>query len=206
MKYIPDTCKNDTRVDDELYSILQIQYRNGFIKYLSKYINFDEINDMINELDNIPVVNDMHYNFYHMNSLLDNKYLYLRNNIHIEKLSDDDLNLLDNIDFLDTVSDDYFKRTYESVLFEDGENISYEEYPNETNIKKSKSIVFEFAYDQKKCESIEQLKNIRKLIDMIFRKIQVALEKENINCDFLVYNAIPEIFSLEELEKENIHK
>ena len=63
------------------------------------------------------------------------------------------------------------------------------------NLVNSKTIVFEFAYDQKKCESIEQLKIINEAIDEIFALIEKQ-NKENINMpvSFIKYHMIPDLF------------
>ena len=200
MNYIPDTCFNDNRVDNELYLILQIRYRNGFIKYLSQFIDFKSVCNLFDE-SIIPSIDDEKYNFYHRNSLLHNKYLYIRNNIHIEKLSNEELL---NIKSLDDkyLNNNFYENTYKKVMFEEGSLTSYGLYPTNENLKKSQAIIFEFAYDQKKCESIEQLKQISSIISKAKNMLQDSMDKANINVDFLVYKCIPDIFETSDLDNK----
>ena len=206
MKYIPDTCNIDSRLDEEMYLILQVKYRNGFIKYLSSFINFDElINEMKN--NNIPVIEDKEYNFYHNDYLINSDYLFIRNNIHIENLSDEDLSYLQKFDNEDDMeNNNFYNRTYKNVMFEPGEYVSYGLFPNDSNIKKSNAIVFEFAYDQKKCESLEQLNKIKETIKNTSNKIKQSMNDAGIECDFIEYKAIPELFSIDDLYKEEMKK
>ena len=203
MKYIPDTCVNDNRLDDDMYLILQTNYRNGFIKYLSSFVDFDKF---INELNNsdIPVIEDKQYNFYHNDYSINSDYLFIRNNIHIEKLSDEDLAYLSRIDSNDDKDNDFYKRTYKNVMFETGEYVSYGLFPNDSNIKRADAIVFEFAYDQKKCENLEQLNKIKETIKNVSNEIKKSMNDAGIECDFIEYKAIPELFSIDDLYKEEM--
>ena len=192
MQYIPNTYPKNIEMDEEKFLNLQLKYREGISMFLSQFIDYKSIDKKICDFVNIPVVDDSEYNFYHMKSSLNSKYLYLRNNIHIERLSDEELEELINNDFSDLT---FYKDKLEKVLYEDGDMVSYGIYPNNSNTKKSKALIFEFAYDQRKCESIEQLKKIEIVKDEIFSYIKSSLENSGINCDFLVYQCLPVIFT-----------
>ena len=88
--------------------------------------------------------------------------------------------------------------TYKKVLYEDGDLTSYGIYPNDLNTVKSKALIFEFSYDQRKCTSIEEINNIRKCYNNVFSFIKEELGKNDIESDFLVYQCLPELFKKEE--------
>lgn len=197
MQYIPDTYINDSRVDNNTFLELQYKYREGFLKYLSTIINFGTIDEEIEKYDvDIPVLDDQEYNFYHHNSAIGSNYLYLRNNIHLERLNDEELKRL--VSGEEDIN--YYADTYQKVLYEDGDLISYGIYSDESNIKKAKALVFEFAYDQTQTKSVEDLLKTRKCYNDIFSFIKDKLGEKNIETDFLVYQGIPRIFDKEEKE------
>ena len=197
MQYIPDTYIKDDRVDTNTFIELQYKYREGFLKYLSTIINFGEIDEEISKYDvEIPTIDDQEYNFYHHDSLIGSNYLYLRNNIHLERLDDEELKRL--VSGEEDVK--YYADTYKKVLYEDGDSISYGIYPDDSNTVKSKAIIFEFAYDQTKTKSIEDLLKTKKCYENIFSIINEKLGENNIETDFLVYKGIPKIFVKEEKE------
>ena len=198
MQYIPDTYLDDTRVDYDTFLELQFKYRKGVINYLSSIFNFKSIDEEISKYDvDIPIVEDTDYNFYHKNSNIGSNYLYLRNNIHIERLNDEELKKLLNEKITDL---SFFKDTFERVLYEDGDMTSYGIYPNDANTKKSKALVFEFAYDQRKLKSVDELLKIRKCYNDVFSFISDKLNENGIESDYLVYECIPELFKKEEKE------
>ena len=193
MKYIPDTCVTDPRLDEEMYLILQVKYRNGFIKYLSSFVDFNKIyNDLKNS--NIPVIEDKEYNFYHNDYLIDTDYLFIRNNIHKKKLSNEDLSYLNSLENTNFENNSFYNRTYKTVMFENVDYASFGLFPNDSNVKNAKSIIFEFAYDQKKCEDLNQLNYINDTIKKVFKEIKESMKEADIECDFITYNCIPENF------------
>ena len=198
MLYIPDTYKVDNRLSKDVFLDLQFKYRNGISKYLSEIIDFDSINEEIKDIG-IPIVEDSEYNFYHRNSFFGNKYIYLRNNIHIERLNDIELDNLEE----DKVDMNFYENTYKRVLYEDGDLVSYGVHPNDMNTKKSKAIVFEFAYDQKNCKSVSELAKIEECYEKIFREIKKKLDEKDIESDYLVYRCLPDIFKNKENNGEN---
>ena len=85
-------------------------------------------------------------------------------------------------------------------MYEEGDLTSYGINPTDDNTKKSKALIFEFAYDQKKCKTLEELRKIDDCYTRLFKFIKEILDKENIESDYLVYQCIPDIFKV----KENI--
>jgi len=196
MQYIPNTYSADNRLNEDTFLELQFKYRKGISLYLSQFISFKKIDEEIDKLG-IPIVEDSKYNFYHRNSFFGSKYLFLRNNIHLERLSDEELEILKSDGFNDL---DFYKDTYKKVLYEEGDLTSYGIHPTEDNTKKAKALIFEFAYDQKKCKTLDELKNIGNCYGRLFKFIKDILDKEEIESDYLVYQCIPDIFKV----KENI--
>ena len=196
MRYIPNTYSDDNRLNEEAFLELQFKYRKGISLYLSQFINFKKIDEEIEKIG-IPIIEDSEYNFYHRNSFFGSKYLYLRNNIHLERLSDEELEKLKEDGFNEL---NFYKDTYEKVMYEEGDLTSYGINPTDDNTKKSKALIFEFAYDQKKCKTLEELRKIDDCYTRLFKFIKEILDKENIESDYLVYQCIPDIFKV----KENI--
>ena len=199
MQYIPDTYRENKEIDDDLFLKLQFKYRHGISLFLSQFVEFNSIDSSFDKSITIPVIDDSSYNFYHKNSYLGSKYLILRNNIHIERLTPDELKQLIDNDFLDLT---FYADTYQKVMFEDGDSISYGLYPNDINTKKSKALIFEFAFDQSRCESMNQIRYINALTEELFAFIKERMDKNNIETDFLVYQCLPEIFVNK--EKNNV--
>ena len=77
---------------------------------INKYINDSKVD--------IPRIKDKEYNFYHLSSNLNSNYIYLRNNIHIENLTNEEILYLVNND---NFSDDFIINTYQRVLYEEGD-------------------------------------------------------------------------------------
>lgn len=95
IEYLPDTY-DKKRIEEngwteEQFLSLQEKYRTDFIHDLLDTIDIDKIKSIITSCPStIPVIEDQEYNFYHRSAIID-KYLYVRNNIHIERLSQEEL-------------------------------------------------------------------------------------------------------------------
>lgn len=190
--YIPNNYDNEfiNKIGERSFENLQIKYRNGFEKILKEIIDFNEINKMINEfLSGIPTTDDYDYNFYHKDSFFENKYLFLRNNVYLEKLTSDELLYLQ---YEKELSKDFFDKTYEKVLFE-GENDYFFGTQINDNLKNGNKIIFEFCYDMKKCESVEQIVGINDLCNKIFNYVKEKI-KNLYSIEFVIYKQIPDIY------------
>ena len=186
-KYVPNTIdekeieKRGLTYDHFLE--LQIKYKKCFEKMLTDYVSFEELDKIIEELPfTIPVIEDNEYNFYHKFSNLNSKYIYMRNNIHIERLNDEEIKELENMAG-EEVREDYMRATYERVMFEDGTAACFGT-PLPQNMVDAKSIVFEFSYDEYECDILEGpviLKNFDRafenLSETLKAKFDVKLSK-----------------------------
>ena len=197
--YIPDTYIknqiNEMKIDNDTFIKYQLKYKESFEKLLLKYINFPNIEKFITEFPfSIPVLDDKEYNFYHQ-SFLNSKYIFLRNNIHIEKLSNHEIMIIEDA-CLNTrvLNDDFLLNTYQKVLYENDINI-FIGASIPSNLVKGKSIIFEFAYDQKKCQTISEIRkikeNVSKLLKLLENKIS---DKLKTNVSTVIYNVIPDIY------------
>lgn len=195
--YIPDSFDynlvHSKFTDDEFLS-LQIKYRAIIEKILKDYIDFEDIDKRINNNVVLPKIEDLDYNFYHKFSSLNSNYLYLRNNIHIENLSMDQIEKLKN----DKADKSFIVSTLGKVLFEDGDMACYGS-PRFENIVNCKGFIFEFAYDSFKINSLSDLIKIDKMIEEI--KVYLKDVIENIfrlPTSIVVYKSLSNIYSLNE--------
>lgn len=193
-KFIPDSIKDDNitlfNINRDEFLNLQIVYKQAFEKILEEEVDFCIFDNWINKINtNLPVVNDKEFNFYRRYSTLGSDYLYLRNNIHIERLNFDEINELKS-----GITRDFLLKTYKIVLFENGD---YTYFGNATdmNLIPSKSLVFEFAFDAKECKDLEEYNFYKHYKDQIFEFIAKPIEKK-LNCSVSIhrYSAIPELF------------
>ncbi len=199
MNYIilPETIPKE-KMEDNSYTILQTKYKRLIEDLLKKYVNFEELDKKIEKVINIPILEDQEYNYYHQNTSLNSKYIYLRNNIHIENLTEEEQQLLET----NNIGGKFLRQTIAKVLFEAG-NLSFFGVPIPKYLASSKSLVFEFAFDQAKVKKYEDLDIIKRIINEISNYLISALEKEiNIPISVITYNGIPDIY----YNGENIKK
>lgn len=165
-QYLPNTYEknkiDEKQFTDEEFLQYQIKYRNAVQTLLEETLNFKKIDSIISScLSEIPKVEESEYNFYHYKSAFKNQYIFLRNNIHIERLSDEELNELRNYILCNTeINKEFINKTITKVLFEDGD-YCFVGIPNDSTKVPSKSIIIEFAYNQKKCTSLKQIADIK---------------------------------------------
>lgn len=200
-KYIPDTFNDEEIIkrfgSKENFVELQVKYKQQFESILLPFLKPVELSSLIQSQNvKIPVIEDTQANFYRRFSMLQNPYLYIRNNYHVEKLTDEEIKTLES----QTISQEYFARTFERVLYEEGD-ITFYGTPRDETACPTRSITFEFAYDQVKCESIEHLINIEKVIEEIKTAINANMQATNMPVSFMVYNGIPKQFSIDETSK-----
>ena len=96
--YVPDTYDRDLIrekfKDDDEFLQCQLAYKKAFEIVLNKVYDFKGIDDKVNSNGLVPKVLTNDQDFYHQNSNLQNNYVYLRNNFHVEKLDKEDILLL----------------------------------------------------------------------------------------------------------------
>lgn len=194
--YIPNSFNKDHIESkfnsEEEFLECQIKYRKLFEEKLCEYIDFQKLDQLIKEQNiEVPMVEDNEYNFYHKYSYIGSKYIFIRNNYHVENLSNEEIRAILELDKWDNTT---FNDTIRKCLYEEGTETFFGVAMDELLVK-SDSLVFEFSYDQKKCTNMEQLNKIKLIIDTCFNMIKSSIENiVNSKCSFIVYNAIPDLF------------
>ena len=188
--YVPDTydrelIKEKFKDDDEFLKC-QLEYKKAFETILNKVYDFRGIDEKVNSDGLVPkVITDSRF-FYHQTSNLQNNYICLRNNFHVEKLSKEDIEKLKE----GIIDPDLFNRTLPDVIFEDGDEL-FLGTPIEDNLVKSKSLYFEFGYNNYDVDDFEFLKKIESKRDQIFEEIENAFKgKIDIPISFITNDSI----------------
>ena len=187
------------KISDNKISIFQIKYKQDFEKMLCKIFAFSLVDEHFNvsSIDIPKIKKDG--NFYFENSILPSEYIYLRNNIYIERLSVEDLAYLKDCLYKnETLNMEFLKRTFRTVLFEE-ENTLIIGSSKEENIVNGKSLIFELAYDQKKFVDIIQLNLVKSFIPSLKAQLEVTFKKQ-LECDISLheYNCIPNLYFSED--------
>lgn len=199
-KYIPDSYNyellNSANISLDSALTLQIKYRNDFEKLLLNIIDFKSVDDYIKSYNfQIPAIEDLDYNFYHKFSILGSAFVFLRNNIHIENLSEKELEVIRDAIANDTdLSFSFLNDTFRKVLFENAKNVMFG-IPLKENIVSGNSIVFEFAYKQRSFTSVKQYDFVKKIVPVIHKSIENSIKKIlNVDVSFIQYNGITNIY------------
>lgn len=195
--YVPDSYNSsmiETKFqNEEEFLSMQVLYRKYFESLLRRFIDFKQIDEYIQKKQVvIPKVRDGEYNFYHKYSNLESDYVFLRNNFHVENLSSEELEFLKKSSTANDV--DFLRQTFSRVIFEEGDATFFGTPSSSTEVK-SKSVVFEFAYDQTECVDLKQLKAIEEIMREVFTQIEEYMKKcFNLPVSFLVYKSIPDLY------------
>lgn len=198
MIYNPDTIDleklKEKGIDPSLFLKMQVKYRESFEFILKQYVFFQQFDEEI-ERKNVPALSFSSIDFYHQYSTLGSKYLFLRNNFHIERLDDEELQVLRLSLFDDKhLSIAYLQKTFLRVLFEEEEHI-FVNTPILANAVLAKSFIIEFSYDLLSCKDVSQIKEIEKMITNIFQRLKNTFSKKtNIPVSFVIYTATPDLF------------
>lgn len=197
--YLPNSYDYDKiaeeKISDDEFLRLQIKYRESLEKWLLQFLDFKSIDSIIEKSNiTIPEIDDINYNFYHKFSFLNSKYIFLRNNIHIERLSKDEIGTVYSaIMNDDVIPNEFIIKTLEKVIFESGEKIFFGT-PLDKNETSGKSMVFEFAYNDKVC-SIKESKQIHNFCSKMFEALKNTLESQiRIDVNFIIYDGFNNSF------------
>ena len=77
-KYIPNSIKIIDNISYDDFLKLQIKYRESLEALIKKYVSFEEVDKIIENLNfSIPLIQDQEYNFYHKFSTLGSKYVFI---------------------------------------------------------------------------------------------------------------------------------
>ena len=106
------------------YIELYCKYRQLFTEFLIKKLNLKEYDNIIGNSNlNIPVTPEENMDIYQYFSSNILKYVYVRNNIYIERLTQEEIEYLKKIDSLEIGNNtdvlNFINSTYKKVIFED---------------------------------------------------------------------------------------
>ena len=199
--YIPNSIKEDRIVErfktENEYVDYQFKYRNLLETIILQSIDENKIASI---MTGIPKCDDNNYNFYHKNTLFKNGYLFLRNNIHIENLTDDELKLLKEIqvaynkECVDLVNKTLFR------VINEGEGISCYGDPIPKNMVGPNSLVFELAYNALEFKDANQWYQVDNANKKIYDYLKGSLGNAKINVGLVTYNMMSNLY----LDEDNI--
>ena len=142
------------KIDDENneYFKLLNKYKKLFEEYLKEKLPLELIDDNMkkSDLKFVPIKKD-DMDFYQITSTMGHSYIYLRNNLYIEKLSKEDLEYLSKKDKLDDDAKEFIKRTYLTVInpYENDEKrIIFYGPENEKHLCDSTDVVLGIRYNE----------------------------------------------------------
>lgn len=182
--------------DCSLYSSIQKLYLKGLEKIISDKVDLKKYDDMFNNTEcEIRSVPSDKKSYYHSLSDLNLNFLFIRNNMYIEKLSDEVLeffkNKINNNDFsIDDKTINIISSTYREVISKNFFNGKYYENidclydadsgSSENYSAKSEDLVFviqigDFETNLDRDNYIEYLKNRVKVLNEIKEKLYIDL-------------------------------
>ena len=195
--------------NQENYLRLYEIYSNLLIQYFIKYYNLKEFDDvLLKDKRNFEKVstNDMDIYQYLSSEYLN--YIYLRNNIYIERLSDEELIYLSKIkDYsLNKENEEFIRNTYLRVIVESNDKNAVTMFgpDNLKFIKRSTSVVFGIRYNRfnlkdrsKEQEWLKQDDERERFISMLISIAKMQFKKINPNTSIIRYNE----FCIEKIKK-----
>ena len=216
-----DITKHNSEVQKrylEEYSV----YRTWYTEFLIRLLKLNDYDLQISEseLKFKPVLEDKMdvYQFFLRDKL---KYLYIRNNIYIEKLTEEERSFMqkflsDNCLPYNDEIDQFIKKTFKKLIFEDitrkGDKIQVMYGPDSQNyMARNDAIVIGFRYDEWNMDGLsdeewDELDYKRKfdfLPDLFQNILQEALEKKiEVPVQIIKYND----FSIRTRGKENSNR
>ena len=201
--------ENLDNTNQENYLRLYEVYNNLLIQYLIKYYNLKEFDDvLLKDKRNFEKVstNDMDIYQYLSSEYLN--YIYLRNNIYIERLSNEELIYLSKITdhSLNKENEEFIRNTYLKVITESNDKNATTMFgpDNLKFIKRSTSVVFGIRYNRfnlkdrsKEQEWLKQDDEREKFISMLLLMIEMRLKEKLPNTCIIRYNE----FCIEKIKK-----
>ena len=188
---------------NEKYFNVYTKYRCGLENYLIKLFNIKKYDDMLFESEYyfVPLKNEQK-DFYQKSSSGNLKYIYLRNNIYIERLSTGDLNRIVYLDlnrhYDKLVLEKIIEKTYMLVISEyiNGNNLCSLSSVNDLSMMvKNKEFVFGVRYNEFEKNNLNNddwmncFINQHKYLDVVLKKATNDIyNKTQMHINFIVYN------------------
>lgn len=201
-KEYPNNLRNNNLIKkrglENKYFDLLNKYNKFLTSFLKEKLPLEQIDENMgkSELDFVRIEeNDM--DFYQITSTIELNYIYLRNNIYIEKLNDDDIKYLEKKKEYDEEVSTFINRTFKNVInpYNDSKMTFYG--PENRNFMcDSDELVLGIRYDEfnTKLEDEEFKENFLKKQEIISQLTLVlgivALQELNCNINVIQYNEI----------------
>lgn len=197
--------------NQENYLRLYEIYSNLLIQYFIKYYNLKEFDDVLSkDKRNFEKVSTCDMDIYQYLSSEYLNYIYLRNNIYIERLSNEELLYLSKIkDYsLNKENEEFIRNTYLRVIVESNNKNAVTMFgpDNLKFIKRSNWVVFGIRYNRfnlkdrsKEQEWLKQDEEREKFISMLISIAKMQFKKINPNTSIIRYNE----FCIEKIAKRN---
>lgn len=137
--------------DNEYFKLLN-NYKKLFENYLKEKLPLQLIDDNMKKSDlKFVPIKEEDMDFYQISSTMGLDYIYLRNNLYIEKLNKEDLELLSTLETYDDKAKDFINRTYLTVInpYENDEKrIMFYGPENGKHLCDSTDVVLGIRYDE----------------------------------------------------------
>ena len=179
-----------------MYTDIYNKYYGLLMGYLDYYLNLKEIDDNIaKSIANFKCVDESKMDKYQLmcHNNYNYKYIYLRNDLYVDRLTNDELQVLSGLDSINENSIDFIKKTFPKVI-----NYFYPETvitnygpAVEKYMTSSNNIVFGFRYDSVYSEEDKAFDAFakRKLDEMFYQEyMRYKGEKNGLDISLLVYN------------------
>ena len=184
-------------LEDKYFDLLN-KYNNFLTSFLKEKLPLEQIDENMSksELDFVKIKEE-DMDFYQITNTFNLNYIYLRNNIYIEKLNDEDIKYLEKNKKYDEEVSAFINRTFKNVInpYDDSKMIFYG--PENRNFMcNSDDLVLGIRYDEfnSKLEEEKFKENFLKKQELISQLILVlnivGLKELNCNLNVIQYNEI----------------
>ncbi len=170
--------------EKEIYLKMYLNYSNLLYMYLIKKLDLDKFDNLlVTSKSNLKEVVELEKDFYQKLAKGYLKYLYIRNNLYIERLSDSEKEVLLNID-KQINYDNFIESTYQKVMFESVEEVFNLCYgPDSTSfLKPSNIILIGYRFQTLNKKEYDIYYDIREKELAYFEMMFQTLTKEKLNC------------------------
>lgn len=193
-KLIQERNLGEETPSDKYFELLN-SYRNFLEQFLKELLPLELIDTKFKESDlGFSTVKEEDKDFYQMYSNMGLSYMYLRNNVYIENLTDEELEFLSSKKGYDKETKEFIKNTCTKVVnpHEDNKIIFYGP-ENGKFLCNSNDLVIGIRYDEfndnvSDNEFEEKFLKKQRLVSQICTVVEAANSNENINIRCIQYN------------------
>lgn len=183
---------------NEKYFELLNKYKNFFESYLKEKLPLEHIDNNMSESElNFKPIEEKDMDFYQITSNMGFKYIYLRNNLYVEKLSKEDMDFLSTAKEYNDEVRDFISRTFKDLInpYNDSTTIFYGP-ENGQFMSNSNDLVLGIRYDEFNTELEdkafqENFIEKQRIISQLITVLSVyGLKELGINVNLIQYNEV----------------